>query len=218
MERCCPGRRRRLDVRVPVEERADDLRVTAFGGEVKWRVSAEARHRRGLRAVLEQQPRELGVAGVGGPMQRRHAVALAAVDVSAVSEQRGDGGRIAAHGSVGDAHITGGGGWWRGAAERQRAGQGEHREATCVQHCSTRISIARRPPYAVNEKVPVESPNCWMSVSPSLCISVSMTFAIGVPAAALRCVLPASCPLAPPSTISGQRLWLCTLLSPIGEP
>jgi len=38
----------------------------------------------------------------------------------------------------------------------------------------------------VNENSPVESPNCPMSVNPIECISHSITFAIGVPAGALR--------------------------------
>jgi len=38
----------------------------------------------------------------------------------------------------------------------------------------------------VNENAPVESPNCSTSVNPIACISDSITFAIGVPAGALR--------------------------------
>ena len=53
---------------------------------------------------------------------------------------------------------------------------------------------------------------------PCLCMSDSMTFAIGVPSGALRCMLPSSVPLPWPSRRSGQRRWLWRLPSAIGEP
>src|SRR5258706_2368000 len=49
-----------------------------------------------------------------------------------------------------------------------------------------------------SEYSPVESPNCSTSVRPILCITVSITFAIGVPDEVLRCMLPAMRPLAQP--------------------
>ena len=58
----------------------------------------------------------------------------------------------------------------------------------------------------VSEKSLVLSPKLFMSSSPSLCIRVSITLAIGVPGSALRCMLPARRPFAPPTTNSGQRL------------
>ena len=48
--------------------------------------------------------------------------------------------------------------------------------------------------------------------------TVKKTFAIGVPSGALMCRPPFSCPPALPARNSGQRLWLCTLGLPIGDP
>ncbi len=53
---------------------------------------------------------------------------------------------------------------------------------------------------------------------PSLCISDSMTLAIGVPSSAFMWTPPFSAPLAWPNSASGQRRWLWMLGSAIGEP
>ena len=46
----------------------------------------------------------------------------------------------------------------------------------------------------------------------------NMALAMGVPSAALMCMLPFSAPPAWPAKNSGQRLWLCTFELPMGEP
>src|SRR5262245_65998487 len=53
---------------------------------------------------------------------------------------------------------------------------------------------------------------------PSRCMAVSIGLAIGVPSGVFRCRLPWSLPLAWPKNTSGQRRWLCTFGSAIGEP
>ena len=62
--------------------------------------------------------------------------------------------------------------------------------------------------HTVSANSPVLSPKLLMSSRPSLCMSDSITLAIGVPSGALRCRLPASWPLRVPSRMSGQRRWL----------
>ena len=62
-------------------------RAARLGGEVERRVLADARHRADVGAGVDQHVGELGVAALGRPVQRAHAVALRAVDVGAVLEQ-----------------------------------------------------------------------------------------------------------------------------------
>src|SRR5262249_39992443 len=71
---------------------------------------------------------------------------------------------------------------------------------------------------ALRSNAPVLSPNCGTSRTPIACSTLSITLAIGVPSAARRCRPPLSGPPARPRRNRGQRLWLCRLESPIGEP
>src|SRR2546427_2434159 len=61
---------------------------------------------------------------------------------------------------------------------------------------------------ADSENSPVLSPKVFTLSSPRLCISVNITFAIGVPSSAFRWRFPFRWPFAWPRRISGQRRWL----------
>jgi hypothetical protein len=76
-------------------------RAAGLGREVQRRIQADARHRCRVGAGHHQQLRQLGVATLGRPVQRGHAVALRRADIDAVLDQRGDGGLVAAHRRVG---------------------------------------------------------------------------------------------------------------------
>ena len=88
-----------------------------LGGQVQRRVVADARDRVDVGAGVDQHLGQLGVAALGRPVQRRHAVALRGADVGALLEQRLHGGGVAAHGGVGHRRAD----WRRTQRRRQRA-------------------------------------------------------------------------------------------------
>ena len=65
------------------------------------RVQADARHRAGVGAAVDQQVGQLAVAALGGPVQRAHAVALRGVDVGALLQQVADRRLVAARRRIG---------------------------------------------------------------------------------------------------------------------
>src|SRR5581483_6985883 len=138
--------------------------------------------------------RQLGIPAFGREMQRRHAIAARRVDVGALLQQRAHRLAIAFHRRVGH-RSTGAGSGGNNRAQRQREDERLH-----------------------SANSPVLSPNCCRSSTPSRRSSVSITFAIGVPSAALMFTPPFSMPLPPPKSTSGQRRWLWMLASAIGEP
>ena len=91
-----------------VEQRLHRLGVARSARQVERRVLPDAGHGAGVGAGVDQHRRQLGVAALGGPVQRAHAVALRAVDVGALLQQRAHGVAVAAHGRVGDRRVDGG--------------------------------------------------------------------------------------------------------------
>ena len=98
--RTCRGQR--ADVGLRADEQANDTRLAAFGGDVERRVPADARPRAGIGARLEEQRGQLLIAMLRRPVKRGHPVALRAIHVSALPQQRANGGSVPLHGGVGD--------------------------------------------------------------------------------------------------------------------
>src|SRR5690606_19053154 len=110
----------------------------------------------------------------------------------------------------------------RRQAERGDAGE-DRTAAGGGAHASLRDQEGWPPAGAsatgeVSENSPVLSPKLSTSSMPSVCISDSIAFAMGVPSAAFRCIPPWRPAFLPPTRKSGHLRWLCRLPSAIGEP
>ena len=115
-------RRRSVDVGAGLEQRLEHLRAAVPRREQQRRVCADARRRLDVRAGVEQRLHEVGVVLHGGPVERRHAVALRRVDVGRLLQQRLDAVAVALHRRVGDGRARR---RVQQRRERQRAERGE---------------------------------------------------------------------------------------------
>jgi hypothetical protein len=79
-----------------------DRRIPRAAREVQRRVLADARHRRDVRAGVDEHLGHRRVAALGREVERGHAVAFGCADVGALLEQRTHGIAIATHRRVGD--------------------------------------------------------------------------------------------------------------------
>ncbi len=141
---------------------------------------------------VDQRQGHRGVAVLGRPVQRGHAVAFRDVHVGAWRDELLHRGRVAI---------------LRGVGDRRRMGR-RHRErdlAACVLLlreclCARREQQRRTEQADSFHSASSSDAECELAravaealhvVEPSLCRSVSNTFAIGVPSGALRCMSPA---------------------------
>ena len=206
MQRRRAGRGQRVDVGVRGHEQANDRRVTALRRDVQRRIAADARRRRGARARREQRRDRRRITAFGRLVQRRHAVAL--------RERRG--------GEHQRQHE-------RRAGDRDGSG-----DSTCRSSASP--SVVERAFQARRQRRPGKGRPTKRHAIPTRIRPSNRRTAAMLGQSHLvhqrqhhvrhrrarrgshdaRC--PAADRCAPPSTTSGQRLWLWTLPSPIGDP
>ena len=207
-------RGQRLSIRPMGEQGRDHRGMAGPARDVQRRVAAETGHRFGVGAGREEPAGGPRVAVPRRPVQGGHAVAARRVDVAAVRQQRPHRLVVLTHDRIGERCVDGGPRRAGPRAQQDKEDAGPDSKHGFLQT----IDLGRSVSQAANENTPVLSPNRSTSSTPSRWMRSSITFAMGVPGAARRCRLPASRPLAPPTTKSGHRLWLCTFGSPIGEP
>ncbi len=81
------GNRRGADVGAGGEQDGDYLRDAISARDVEWRILADTSNHIDCGTRVEQHLGELGVATLGSPVQRAHAVALRCVDVRTLAEK-----------------------------------------------------------------------------------------------------------------------------------
>ena len=200
-------------IRSRLQERLHHWRHRGPARQVERCIVADPCHGFEIGSGVNQHLRHLDAAALGSPVQGGRAVPLGGVDIGSLLEQCAHGPDIAPLSRVrhrgvhyrGVLHPEGEGGNSRVGYHRHRRWDRHQHERRHAQ--GPKCIYAQRVAHqTVSEKSPVLSPKLSMSSSPSLCNKLSITLAMGVPASAFRCVLPASRPLAPPTTTSGQRL------------
>jgi hypothetical protein len=92
--------RRRIRIGAAGDERFNHPGVSVPAGDEQRAVAADPGCRLHVRAGVEQDLRQLEVAFLDCPMQRRHAVALRRVDVGAILQERLDGVPVTVHRGV----------------------------------------------------------------------------------------------------------------------
>ncbi len=205
----------------PVEQRPRRRRVAVLGGQQQRRVGADAG--RGLRvgAGVQQHRGQGRLVVHRRPVQRRHAVALRRVDVGRLLVSSAvDGRGVAALGGIGDRRVERG----RHQSRSREARRVRRRGAPCRAWVGPWPQLLRgggrgRAAARQSRASPVLSPKLVMSSKPERVHhrqhGVGHRRAVGGLA---RCSPPFSRPPAWPARNSGQRLWLWTCESPIGDP
>ena len=84
------------------QQRFDDVRVPVATGNMQRCVATNARATVHNGACVNQHPGKLGIAMFGGPVQRRHAVAVSLVDIDASTQQVPDCRHITVLGRIRD--------------------------------------------------------------------------------------------------------------------
>ena len=131
---------RRADVGFRIDEPSNDEMVTALGGDVKRRMPSDARDRIWIGAGREQQPGELLIALLRGPVKRVHPVALRAVHVSALQQQGAYGCDVAPHGGIGYSRVRPARHGCGPADECHRAREGHDWSAAIIHHVELPVS------------------------------------------------------------------------------
>ena len=194
-----PARRGGLRVRAGLQQRLDGRRASRARGEVQRRVVAVAR--RSPRVARRRRPASRSASASPRVAAQCRAVmpspcaAFTSAPCLSSARTRAVSPRMAASAT---GESAGAGVHAPRTSARPNADDAEHRPLTLASDRAVRHVEFRA-------RASVLSPNCFMSSMPSMCIMLSMAFAIGVPSGALMCRLPASLPLACPTRKSGQR-------------